>query len=82
MNFESVSVLRPSLLLGDRKEFRLGEKAASLFSKIFGFVFIGGLKKYKPIQSKKVAKALFAIAQKNNKGFTIYESDAIQKMSE
>ena len=82
LNFESVLVLRPSLLLGDRKEFRLGEKAASFFSKVFGFVFIGSLKKYKSIQSKKVAKALFEIAQKNNKGFIIYESDAIQKMSE
>ena len=82
MNFESVSILRPSLLLGERKEFRLGEKIASFFMKLFGFIFVGNLKKYKPIESKIVAKALFQIAQKNNKGFTIYESDAIQKMAE
>ena len=48
MNFESVSILRPSLLLGERKEFRLGEKIAGFFMKLFGFVFIGNLKKYKP----------------------------------
>ena len=81
MNFKSVSILRPSLLLGERKEFRLGEKIASFLMKLFGFVFIGNLKKYKPIESKNVAKALFEIAQRNNKGFTIYESDAIQKMA-
>ena len=80
MNFESVAVLRPSLLLGERKEFRLGEKIGGFFTKIFGFLFVGNLKKYKPIESKTVASALFEIAQKNNKGFSIYESDAIHKM--
>lgn len=82
MNFESISILRPSLLLGERKEFRFDEKIASFYMKLFGFLFIGNLKKCKAIESKIVAKALFQIAQKNNKGFTIYESDAIQKMAE
>ncbi|WP_309607770.1 NAD-dependent epimerase/dehydratase family protein [Flavobacterium sp.] len=82
MNFESISILRPSLLLGERKEFRLGEKIGGFFTKIFGFLFIGNLKKYKPIESKNVARALFEIAQKNTEGYTIYESDAIQEMVE
>jgi hypothetical protein len=38
------------------------------------------LKKYKPIESKTVAKALLKIAQTNNKGFKIYESDTIQEI--
>ncbi|CAM2998379.1 NAD(P)H-binding protein [Flavobacterium frigoris] len=79
-SFESVAILRPSLLLGDRKEFRLGEKLGSVFMKLFSFIFIGGLKKYKPIESDAVAKALFRIAQKNKKGFSIYESDEVQKI--
>lgn len=77
-NFESVSILRPSLLLGNRKEFRLGESTAAVFMKIFSFLFFGKLKKYKPIESKVVAKALINIAKKNKKGFHIYESDLIQ----
>jgi uncharacterized protein YbjT (DUF2867 family) len=79
-NFESISVLQPSLLLGNRTEFRLGEKVGAFFMKTLSFLFLGNLKKYKPIESKTVAKALLKIAQTNNKGFKIYESDAIQEI--
>ena len=79
-NFESVSVLQPSLLLGDRTEFRLGEKVGAFFMKMLPFLFIGSFKKYKPIEGKTVAKALLKIAQKNNKGFKIYESNVIQEI--
>lgn len=79
-NFDSVSVLQPSLLLGNRNEFRFGEKAGAFFMKIFSFIFQGNLKKYKPIESTTVAKALLKIAQTSNKSFKIYESDAIQEI--
>lgn len=78
--FESVTVLQPSLLLGNRTEFRLGEKIGTFFMKMTSFLFVGSLKKYKPIESETVAKALFTIAQNNCKGFQIIESDAIQKI--
>lgn len=78
--FEHVAVLRPSLLLGNRKEFRLGEKAGAFVMKLFSFLLVGNLRKYKPIESKTVAKALLAIAQQNNRGFQIYESDVIQRI--
>lgn len=80
-SFESTVILRPSLLLGKRKEFRLGEKIGAFFMKIFSFLFIGNLKKYKAIESKDVAKAMFNIAQQNYKGFHIIESDSIQAIA-
>jgi len=79
-NFESVSVLQPSLLLGERKEFRLGEKIGAFFMKTLSFLFLGNLKKYKPIEGKTVAKAMLVIGQTNNSGFKIYESDMIQEI--
>lgn len=79
--FESTIILRPSLLLGKRKEFRLGEKIGAFFMKTFSFLFIGNLKKYKTIESKDVAKAMFHIAQQNYKGFHIIESDSIQEIA-
>ena len=79
-NFESVSVLQPSLLLGNRTEFRMGEKVGAFLMNTFSFLFLGNLKKYKPIESKTVAKALLKIAQTNIIGFKIYESDAIQEI--
>ena len=79
-DFETVAVLQPSLLLGDRTEFRLAEKVGGFFMKVISFVFFGNLKKYKPIEGKTVAKALFTIAQRSNVGFKIYESDMIQEI--
>lgn len=54
---------------------------ASYFMKLFSFLFIGNLKKYKAIQSEAVAKAMFIIAQKNYKGFQIIESDSILEIA-
>lgn len=77
---EKVSILQPSLLLGNRTEFRLGEKIGAFFMKAFSFLLQGKLKKYKPIHSSTVARALFAIAQQKNKKITIYESNLIQEI--
>lgn len=79
-DFESVSVLQPSLLLGKRNEFRLGEKVGAFFMKAFSFLLFGKLQKYKPIEGTIVAKALYELAQKNNPGFHIYKSDKIQEI--
>ena len=78
--FESVSILQPSLLIGNRTEFRLGEKVGAFFMKAFSFVFQGNFKKYKPIEAVTVAKALVEIGKKESKGFTIYKSDEIQEI--
>lgn len=79
-NFESVAVLQPSLLLGNRTEFRFGEKVGEFVMKLVSFVFVGKLKKYKAIHGNTVAKALYHLAQKSTKGFHIYESDVIQEI--
>ena len=73
-SFETIVILRPSLLLGNRKEFRLGEKIGAFFMKLFSFAFTGKI-------SEAVAKAMFDIAQKNYKGFHIIESDEIQEIA-
>lgn len=78
--FQSISVFRPSLLLGNRKEFRLGEKTAEFLMKIFSIFFIGKLKKYRAIDIKKVAYAMFRIAQENTVGYHVYESDTIAEI--
>jgi uncharacterized protein YbjT (DUF2867 family) len=80
LNYFSLNIFRPSLLTGDRDEFRLGEKIAQLFMKIFSFLFIGNLKKYKAIEAKIVAAAMLYAAKKNSEGINIFESDEIQKL--
>jgi uncharacterized protein YbjT (DUF2867 family) len=78
--FESISIFRPSLLLGNRQEFRLGERAAAaIFTKV-PFLFAGPLKKYMAIEGKTVASAMNKAAQENKPGITIYPSEQIQKI--
>jgi uncharacterized protein YbjT (DUF2867 family) len=76
ISFHTFHIFRPSLLLGDRKEERTGEGAATLFFKIFGFLIP---LKYKAIDSGKVARAMLHFAKTNNTGFHILESSVLQK---
>ncbi|MBK7867569.1 MAG: NAD(P)H-binding protein [Ignavibacteriales bacterium] len=77
LSFESVYIFRPSLLLGDRQETRTGEKIAEFFFKIIGFVFVGKLKRYKPVQGSAVAKAMINAGISGKPGFHIVESEMI-----
>lgn len=78
--YESTSIFRPSLLLGNRQEYRLGERAAAaIFTKV-PFLFAGPLKKYKAIEGKTVASAMYRTAQGNKPGVTIYPSEQIQEI--
>lgn len=55
LNFESLVILRPSLLLGERDEFRLAESVAIRLEPIYRPLLIGPLKNYKPVQAGVVA---------------------------
>lgn len=52
---ESVYILRPSLLIGNRKEFRAGEKLATWLMPLFSFLLPA---KYKPVKASDVARAM------------------------
>ncbi|MBJ7429582.1 MAG: oxidoreductase, partial [Bacteroidia bacterium] len=62
INFESYFIFRPSILLGNRKEFRLGEKIMKLIFAPISKVLFGSLKKYAAIESKTVALAMLNAA--------------------
>ena len=79
LNFPKLAVIRPSLLLGKREKHRLGESVAQYATQRLSSFFLGNLKKYKPIQSQYVAKAMVAIAQ-NNYQKTIFESNQIEEI--
>jgi len=81
LDFEYSGFLRPSLLLGNRKEFRFGEKIAILFFKIFSFIFVGPLKKYKGIKAEDVAKGMIMLA-KSGIGKVTVESNIIKKIAD
>jgi uncharacterized protein YbjT (DUF2867 family) len=54
---------RPSLLLGARVEFRLGERVAMAAATLIAPVLVGGLTRYRPIQADAVAAAMVHAAR-------------------
>jgi len=79
LNFPKLGIMRPSFLLGDRKEKRIGEKIGIFVFKLLSPLFLGPLKKMKPIHSATVAKAMIAITQ-NGSSKTIFESNEISEI--
>ncbi|MNJ43304.1 hypothetical protein D3C77_383050 [compost metagenome] len=78
--FPSISIIRPSLLLGERKEFRLGEWLGAAVTKGTAWLMMGPLRKYKAIEGIKVAEAMFTISQREITGVTIYSNDQLHEI--
>jgi len=74
----SSTVYRPSLLLGNRKENRFGEKVAQILIPLISFLFPDN---YKPIKASDVAKAMVTESKKIKPGFKIYHYRDILKLS-
>lgn len=77
MAIPRLHIFRPSMLLGDRNEFRFGESVGKALVKVFG-VFIPS--KYKGISASEVAQAMHRVAV-SDVGKLVYESDEIKKMA-
>jgi uncharacterized protein YbjT (DUF2867 family) len=54
----NLKIVRPSLLMGHRSEFRFGEKVATILMKAFGPFLFGPFKKYKAIYAWDVGRAM------------------------
>ena len=79
LNFPKLGIMRPSFLLGDRKEKRVGEKIGIFVFKLLSPLLLGPLKKMKPIQSETVAKAMISSANKNLEK-NVFESNEIAEL--
>lgn len=77
LNFESFTIFRPSMLLGNHIEFRFGETLGKLAMRFFSFLFVGRLKIYKAINAKQVAKAMIIESKLNKVGCFIFENDKL-----
>jgi uncharacterized protein YbjT (DUF2867 family) len=81
IGFNSLIILRPSMLMGERKEFRLGELIGKGAMTLFNPLMFGSLSKYKGIQGKTVAKAMLRLGKENLKGVHVLEGDALHAFS-
>ena len=71
VGYPSVTIARPSLLLGARDEFRLGERLAARLGWIMPL-------RTKPIHARDVAAALVAAAREDRPGARVLESKEMQ----
>jgi len=79
LNFPKLVLMRPSFLMGDRKEKRVSEKIGIFVFKLLSPLLLGPLKKMRPIHSETVAKAMIRAANENLEK-NIFESNEIDEL--
>ena len=79
LEYPCLRIIRPSLLLGPREEFRLGEKIAVILTPLLKPFLLGPLKKYRPVEAEKVAQFMIKVARAEPiVGVHVYESNLIE----
>ena len=80
LNFPKLAIMRPSFLMGDRKEKRASETIGIFVFKLLSPLLLGPLKKMNPIHSETVARTMIAVVQ-NDIQQTIFESNEIVQIN-
>lgn len=75
LDYPTLLIFRPSLLLGNRGDFRLGEKIGEGFMRLFGPILPT---QYQAIDSSKVVNAMITTAQQPRSGVHVFESGQLQ----
>jgi len=77
LNLPAFHIIQPSLIIGERKESRMGEGIAQKLAPLYDKLLIGGLRKYKSIEAGQIARAMLAIAKSKTKGVIRHENDEL-----
>ena len=72
--YPSLTIARPSLLLGSRDEFRFGES----FAKVFAWLLPP---RWRGIRARHVARALIELAREETRGARVVESKELRKIA-
>lgn len=81
LKLRALYILRPSLILGDRDETRVGEKLGSVVSRAISPLMIGGLRTYRPIHAKTIATGLVKSAKSGQIGTHVLLSAQIAELA-
>ena len=72
--FRAIHIFRPSLLLGERAQPRLGERVAAVVLRAVSPLMRGPLLKYRPVTGATVAAAMLRAAEDGGGGIRVHES--------
>ncbi|MFY0675556.1 MAG: oxidoreductase [Bacteroidia bacterium] len=81
IDFQNLFILQPSLLMGNRNEFRLGEKIGQKVMCIVDPLMVGPAKKYRSINAYDVAYAMLELCNSDLVGLNKIESEDIKDMA-
>jgi len=79
LQFESIQIFRPSLVVGARAQSRPAERVARLLGLLVGWALVGPLSRYRPIKAEALARAMVRVAREAPRGTHVYESKEIRR---
>ncbi|GGX58372.1 NAD(P)H-binding protein [Saccharospirillum salsuginis] len=80
LGFEHLTIVRPSLLLGERSEFRIGERLGMVVGALLKPLLSGPLRRYRPVEADQVAAVLVhQAASPGGPAVNIWESERISR---
>ena len=78
LEYPCLRIIRPSLLLGSRDEFRFAEKLGIYLAPVLKVLLRGAMEKYRPVEAETVARFMVSVAGKQPiSGIHVYESNMI-----
>jgi uncharacterized protein YbjT (DUF2867 family) len=81
LGFPTLGIFRPSLLLGPRPEFRLGERVSAVILWLAEPLLLGRLRPYRAISAEVVARAMLRCSfGRPGQGVLIFRSDEIHDL--
>lgn len=80
LGYPALVMVRPSLLLGERAEFRAGERVAEAVLRPLRPLMRGPLRAYRPIPARAVAAAMLRLAQERRPGVRVVENAELQRL--
>lgn len=82
LQLPALHIFRPSLLLGNRQEYRRGEAFGARLSPLLVHLMIGPLRVYRPVQASDVAAAMLHVSLQEIDGNHVYPSDEISRLAQ
>lgn len=82
LGFQTLYILRPSLLLGNRTERRPVERLATALFGLVTPLLQGPLRRYRPLRGDAGARAMLRLMQGGGAGVQIYESEQLQRIGD
>jgi nucleoside-diphosphate-sugar epimerase len=79
-DFKRLAIIRPSIIIAKRDEFRLGEESGKLLNTLTSWAMRGKLEKYKGINAQEIARAMIEIMN-IEKPKVFWESDDLMALN-